>query len=91
LSGKPYPLPFHPLDLGEEALRALSGSSWRGAPTRTTSSDAHLHGFRVADPTGREQAEREATMQEILRRMKPPRRYRMMLDGTLRELSDDES
>jgi hypothetical protein len=29
-------------------------------------------------------------MEQILQSMKPPRRYRMMPDGTLRELGDDE-
>jgi hypothetical protein len=28
--GPPYPLPFHPLELGEEALRALFGFNWEG-------------------------------------------------------------
>jgi hypothetical protein len=51
----------------------------------------HLHGFRVADPAGREQSERETTMERLLKRMESPRRYRMMPDGTLRETSDGES
>jgi hypothetical protein len=86
----PYPLPFHPLDLGEEALRAFFGFVLEGrpGPDDIDPFDVPLHGFRVADPTGREQAEREATMQRALQSMGPPRRYRMMPDGTLREIDD---
>jgi Family of unknown function (DUF6928) len=29
-SGRPYPLPFHPLELGEETLRALFGFNYEG-------------------------------------------------------------
>ncbi|MEU7923336.1 DUF6928 family protein [Micromonospora zamorensis] len=91
-SEDPYPLPFHPLDLGEQALRALFGFIIEGRPDPDDINpfDIHLHGFRVADPTGREQAEREARMEQILQSMKPPRRYRMMPDGTLRGLGDDD-
>ncbi|MEU9924123.1 hypothetical protein AB0H51_23005 [Streptomyces griseoluteus] len=34
---EPYPLPFHPLELGEDAMRALCGFIRRAAPSRTTS------------------------------------------------------
>lgn len=88
----PYPLPFHPLDLGEEALRALFGFIIEGLP-RPDDVDAEtvsLHGFRVADPTGREQEAREAHMREAMSRMAPPRRYRMAADGTLHEISADD-
>ncbi|MGI5146820.1 DUF6928 family protein [Plantactinospora sp. CA-294935] len=93
LSENSYPLPFHPLDLGEQALRALFGFVIEGRPELDDIDpfDVHLHGFRVADPTGREQAERAARMEQVLQRMTPPRRYRMMPDGTLRELGDDET
>ncbi|MEV4400955.1 hypothetical protein AB0J66_02055 [Actinoplanes sp. NPDC049598] len=93
LSGDPYALPFHPLDLGEDALRFLFGFILEGQPhpDDTDPFDVHLHGFRVADPTGREQAEREAAMQALLARMKPPRRYEMQPDGTLREITADGS
>ena len=88
----PYPLPFHPLELGEQALRALFGFVVEGRlePDDVDPFGVPLHGFRVADPTGREQADRTATMKQIVRRMKPPRRYRMMPDGTLRELGANE-
>nr|WP_239314193.1 hypothetical protein [Plantactinospora mayteni] len=89
----PYPLPFHPLDLGEQALRALFGFVIEGRPDPDDIDpfDIHLHGFRVADATGREQAERAARMEQVLQSMKPPRRYRITPDGTLRELGDDET
>jgi len=39
----------------------------------------------------REQAEREARMKQLLQRMGPPRRYRMMPDGTFEEIGDAEA
>ncbi|WP_372441967.1 DUF6928 family protein [Actinoplanes campanulatus] len=61
-SEDPYPLPFHPLELGELALRAFFGFIVEGKiePDDIDPLDVHLHAFRVADPTGREQAERTA-------------------------------
>ena len=66
----PYPLPFHPLELGEEALRGLFGFVLEGEP-RPDDLDpeaVHLHGFRVVDPTGEEQAARRAFYAEFRRR-----------------------
>ena len=85
----PYPLPFHPLDLGEEALRALFGFVVEGRPSPDDidPDDVHLHGFRVSDPSGEEQAARQAAYAEALRAMGPPRRYRMGPDGTMHEIS----
>jgi hypothetical protein len=90
LSGDPYPLPFHPLELGEDALRALFGFILEGFPDPNDVDpfEVPLRGFRVADPTGREQAEREATMKRLLQRMGPPRRYTMKDDGTFEEIRD---
>ncbi|PTA42898.1 hypothetical protein [Micromonospora sp. RP3T] len=87
----PYPLPFHPLDLGEEALRALFGFIIEGRPSPDDiDADAvHLHGFRVTDPSGEEQAAREAAYAWALQNMGPPRRYRMGPDGTMHEVSPD--
>jgi hypothetical protein len=84
----PYPLPFHPLDLGEEALRALFGFVVEGQrrPDDVDAGAIPLKGFRVADPTGHEQRDREALMREVLSRMAPPRRYRMDADGTMHEI-----
>jgi hypothetical protein len=92
-SGNPYPLPFHPLELGEDALRALFGFIVEGLPDPGDLDpyEVPLRGFRVADPTGREQAEREATMKQLLQQMGPPRRYQLMPDGTLQEIGDAEA
>ncbi len=89
-SGDPYPLPFHPLELGEAALRALFGFILEGRPDPDDVNpyEVPLQGFRVADPTGREQAEREAHLKQLLLRMKPPRRYRMMPDGSFQEVTE---
>ncbi|GAA2626053.1 DUF6928 family protein [Paractinoplanes durhamensis] len=83
----PYPLPFHPLDLGEEALRALFGFVIEGRrePDDIDADTIPLYGFSVADPSGREQEEREALMRELMSRMAPPRMYRMGSDGTMHE------
>lgn len=89
----PYPLPFHPLELGDDALYALVGFSLarRRGPDDFDPFGVPLHGFGVADPSGREQAARQADMERLASRMRPPRRYRRMPDGTLREITDDES
>ncbi|MFC4066197.1 DUF6928 family protein [Actinoplanes subglobosus] len=88
----PYPLPFHPLVLGEEALRALFGFVIEGRPQPddVDADKVHLHGFRVADPTGREQEVREAHLREVMSRMGPPRRYRMGPDGVMQEVGRDD-
>ena len=88
----PYPLPFHPLDLGEEALRALFGFVIEGRPEPddVDADTISLYGFSVADPTGREQEEREALMREVMGRMAPPRMYRMGIDGTMHEVGVDD-
>ncbi|GIF22350.1 hypothetical protein BJ973_002673 [Actinoplanes tereljensis] len=84
----PYPLPFHPLDLGEAALRALFGFviEGRSEPDDVDADTISLHGFSVADPTGREQQERDAIMREVMSRMAPPRMYRMGPDGNMHEV-----
>jgi hypothetical protein len=58
----PYPLPFHPLELGEDALRALFGFILEGGrePTDIDPDALPMHGFRAVDPSGREQAARNA-------------------------------
>ena len=88
----PYPLPFHPLDLGEDALRALFGFIIEGMrePDDIDRGAVHLHEFRVADSSGAEQAVREAAYQQARRDMGPPRMFRMGPDGTMREISLDE-
>ncbi|WP_373293545.1 DUF6928 family protein [Micromonospora fulviviridis] len=88
---RPYALPFHPLELGELALRALFGFVIEGYPDPDdVDTDAvHLHGFRVTDPSGAEQAAREAAYAEARRLMGPPRLFRMGPDGTMHEVSLD--
>jgi hypothetical protein len=86
---EPYPLPFHPLDLGEEALRALFGFILEGHshPDDIDAGAVHLHGFRVTDPSGEEQAEREAMYEQARRTMGTPRFFQMGPDGTMHEVN----
>ncbi|MEV4481442.1 DUF6928 family protein [Micromonospora coxensis] len=88
----PYPLPFHPLDLGEEALRALFGFTIEGmpAPDGIDADAVHLHGFRVSDPSGGEQAARAAAYAQAVRAMGAPRTYRLGPDGVMREVGPDD-
>ncbi|MFC4041070.1 DUF6928 family protein [Dactylosporangium siamense] len=86
----PYPLPFHPLEVGDAALRGLLGFVLESRrPDDVDPFGVHLHGFRVADPTGREAAEREARTRQVMRRMRPPQRFRPMPDGQWREIGED--
>lgn len=85
----PYPFVFHPLELGEEALRALFGFTIEGE-VRDDAVDiasVHMHGFSVTDPTGVEQAEREAFYQQFSQSMEPPRFYEVGPDGSMREVA----
>jgi hypothetical protein len=88
----PYPLPFHPLDLGEEALRALFGFVIEGRPQLedVDADTVRLYGFRVADPSGRQQEERETLMRKATSRMAPPRVFRMGTDGAMHEVGIDD-
>jgi hypothetical protein len=89
---EPYPLPFHPLELGEDALRALLGFVIEGYPhpDDVDAEAVHLHGFRVTDPSGQEQTAREAAYEEARRTMGPPQLFRMGPEGTIHEISFDE-
>ncbi|MFC0543775.1 DUF6928 family protein [Kutzneria chonburiensis] len=88
---RPYPLPFHPLELGELALRALFGFVIEGYPDPNDidTGSVPLHGFRVTDPAGHEQAAREAARARTLAMMGPPRMFRMGPDGTMQETTLD--
>jgi Family of unknown function (DUF6928) len=88
----PYPLPFHPLDLGEEALRALFGFIVEGhtMPDDIDAEEVALYGFQVTDPSGEEQAEREAAYAHAREKMGPPRIFRPGPDGTMQEISFDD-
>ena len=76
------------MELGEAALRALFGFILEGRrdPDDADPFGIHLHGFRVTDPSGREQAEREA-LQAMARQMRL-RRFTFGPDGALRETTD---
>ncbi len=75
-----YPLPFHPLELGEAALRALFGFIIEGRrqPTDIDAESARLAGFKVppANPVTKEM------LAEFTRTHKRTR-YRMGPDGKL--------
>jgi hypothetical protein len=89
---EPYALPFHPLEMGEDALRFLFGFVIEGR-WEDTDIDADaipVHGFQVTDPTGREQAEREAAYAEAIARMNPPRLFRLGQDGGMEEVGIDD-
>ncbi|MFI9392145.1 DUF6928 family protein [Streptomyces bauhiniae] len=79
-----YPLPFHPLELGEDALRALCGFAQEGRPEPddVDADNIRLHGFQVRDPHGPAPAPQEAQLQ---RAMGPPRVYTFDPDGSLIE------
>ncbi|MBL7499077.1 hypothetical protein I6A84_02690 [Frankia sp. CNm7] len=86
----PYPLAFHPLELGEDALRALFGFVLEGRPEPgdLAKHEIHLHGFRVRDPNGPDPAEKEEELRRAMESMGPPRFFRMGPDGTLIEVDD---
>ncbi|MET8148021.1 DUF6928 family protein [Actinoplanes sp. NPDC049668] len=87
----PYPLPFHPLELGEEALRALFGFVVEGCPEPDDidTEAVHLHGFRVTDPSGDEQAAREAMYAAVRQTWGEPRRFQLGPDGTMHEIGPE--
>jgi hypothetical protein len=87
----PYPLPFHPLELGEDALQALFGFVIEGMPgPDDIDADAvHLHQFRVADTTGTEPAARTAIYEQV-ENMGRVRMFRMGPDGTMDETGLDD-
>ncbi|MFP8886593.1 DUF6928 family protein [Streptomyces mangrovi] len=82
---EPYPLPFHPLELGEDALRALCGFilEGRSEPGDIDAGAVELHGFRVRDASGPGPAEREAELGRAVEAMGPPRFYTLGPDGSL--------
>ncbi len=84
---EPYALPFHPLELGEDALRALCGFIQEGMPEPgdVDAENIELHGFRVSEPHGPDRAEREAELRSAVEAMGSPRFYTMGPDGLLVE------
>ncbi len=87
----PYPFAFHPLELGEAALRALFGFVLEDYPDPDDidPDSVHLHGFRVTDPTGQAQAEREAIYAQARQTMGTPRFFRKGPDGAMHEVTLD--
>ncbi|MEU3983837.1 hypothetical protein AB0F77_27795 [Streptomyces sp. NPDC026672] len=81
----PYPLPFHPLELGEDALRALCGFIQEGRPEPDdVDADAiELYGFHTRDPHGPDPEEQEAALRRAMEAMAPPRAYTLGPDGSL--------
>jgi hypothetical protein len=84
---EPYPLPFHPLDLGEAALRELCGFILEGSasPEDIDAEAVGLHGFRLQDPTAPDPAIERAQMQQLIKRMKR-RSFTVGPDGVLVEV-----
>ncbi|MDQ0843614.1 hypothetical protein [Streptomyces sp. V1I6] len=84
---EPYALPFHPLELGEDALRALCGFIQEGCPEPedVDAENIELHGFLVRDPNGPDPAEKEAERKRATEAMGPPQFYTMGPDGLLIE------
>jgi hypothetical protein len=85
---EPYALPFHPLEMGEDALRALCGFILEGRPEPddVDADTIRLHGFQVRDPHGPDLAEQEAELSRAMEAMGPPRFYRLGPDGSLVEV-----
>ncbi|MEU0492456.1 hypothetical protein ABZ249_24770 [Nocardiopsis sp. NPDC006139] len=84
---EPYPLPFHPLELGEDALRALCGFVKEGMP-EPDDADAfaiRLHRYRVRFPADPDTAERQAEVHRAVHPLGRPRFYRTGPDGSLVE------
>ncbi|MFI5530680.1 DUF6928 family protein [Kitasatospora sp. NPDC051853] len=84
---EPYPLPFHPLELGEDALRGLFGFIVEGRPEPgdVNPGEVRLRGFRVRDPQAPDPAEAETALRARVAAMPPPRVYVMGPDGKLVE------
>ncbi|MFE7708561.1 DUF6928 family protein [Streptomyces sp. NPDC057486] len=84
---EPYALPFHPLDLGEDALRALCGFIQEGRPDpNDVDADAiELFGFHVRDQRGPDPAEQEVERRRAMEAIGPPRLYKLGPDGSLIE------
>ena len=69
-----YALPFHPLDLGGGALRALFGFIQEGRP-QSGDVDAEaieVYGLHVRDPHGPDHAEQEAALRRAVEAMVHP-------------------
>jgi hypothetical protein len=83
----PYPLPFHPLALGEAALRALFGFAIEGRrePGDVDASALPVHAFNLTDPDSPTLEERRAQRTALIARMGPPRSMFLQPDGSWTE------
>ncbi|MEO3787215.1 hypothetical protein ABGB12_28145 [Actinocorallia sp. B10E7] len=88
----PYPLPFHPLELGEDALEAFFGFVIEGMPDpdELDAEAVELIGFQVSDPDVEAVAARKAEMKAALEAMGPPRMFRLQPDGSVKEINADQ-
>jgi hypothetical protein len=85
-SGRPPgTLGFHPLDLGRQAMRFLFGFALEGEPEPddVDAAQVAMLGFRVTDPSGDEQAARQAALSEFVQRAGPSRRHVLGPAGSL--------
>jgi hypothetical protein len=85
--GDRYPLPFHPLALGEAALRALVGFVIEGRrePGDVDASAVPVHGFALRDPAGPTREERDAERLALIARMPARRSLYLQPDGSWSE------
>ncbi|QMU79831.1 hypothetical protein GXW83_33150 [Streptacidiphilus sp. PB12-B1b] len=82
---EPYPLPFHPLELGEDALRTLAGFILEGQP-HPDDVDPYtipLNGYRVTAPHAPDPALARAALERAVKSMGPPRILRFNPDGSI--------
>ncbi|WP_370107221.1 hypothetical protein [Streptacidiphilus sp. BW17] len=68
----PFPLGFHPLELGEEALRKFAGFVLEGRihPDDVDADAVPLYGFRVTDPHGPDPARVRAELEQRVAAMR---------------------
>ncbi len=83
---EPYALPFHPLELGNEALRALFGFLLEGRPSLddVDPDEVPLLGFDLTDPDTSRRARERAALEEAARRVQS-RSLHLGADGTWSE------
>lgn len=86
---EPYALPFHPLELGEDALRALFGFVLEGSPDPDDLDPygVQLHGYRLADPDAPARAAQRARLIDEMRMNGSARFFGFGPDGRLVERS----
>ncbi len=80
-----YALPFHPLERGEDAWRALAGFILEGRPhpDDVEPRTVPLNGYRITDPQAPDPAQARASFERAVRAMAPPRLLRVNPDGSI--------